>query len=130
VIPTVIRVAPAPPAARRPSARRIVAATLAVVSLVLAVPVYRHGVIPGRFPSWVAGAADYTVERYSGPWVTGAFGLVLLAVVALAVALTSSRSLPAVPAVTPPAGAFSWPVGANEYPGSRPTTAGGTDFVG
>jgi Na+/proline symporter len=78
-------------AAERPVSRRWVSvAVMLAVALACAiatVPVYRHGIAPSPFPSYVPGDAAYQVQRYSAPWIAGAIGLAGLAVILLTVSL-------------------------------------------
>lgn len=53
----------------------VVELVIAAVCVVVAVPIYRHGIMPHPFPSYVPGDQPYQVERYSGPWIAGAIAL-------------------------------------------------------
>ncbi len=64
--------------------RFVVAGLAAVLLLVAAVLLFRHGVRTDHFPSFVSGVTT-SITRYSGPWIGAAAGLALLAGVALTV---------------------------------------------
>ena len=70
---------------------------IAVGCAVAAAPVYRHGIAPNPFPSYLPGDASYQVSRYSAPWIAGGIGLAGLAVILLIVSI--GRLLPTGPAV-------------------------------
>lgn len=70
--------------------RTVVTAVLAVLGVGCAVaagPVYRIGVVPGTFPSYVPGAAPYQVDRFAGPWVAAGLLLAAAALVVLIVVI-------------------------------------------
>jgi hypothetical protein len=108
LVATIDRVPVVPPLSPRRRRGGLAAIAIGVVALGVAVPVYQRGVSAGTFPPWVPGTSDYVVNRYSGPWIMGAFGLVVLAVIAFAVAYSRLRRPPALPPSTYPA--VSWPL--------------------
>ncbi|WP_229674350.1 hypothetical protein [Nakamurella endophytica] len=79
---------PGPPEAVRRAAHELgrtllvrgaVLAAVAVLLVVAAVLAYRHGVRDDTFPPYVAGTTGTTITRYSGPWIAGAGGALLVA---------------------------------------------------
>ncbi len=89
-VPAPAGAAPAPPAVTAPPAaptprRRPrlppLLVVLGVLCLIVAVPVFRHGIGAHAFPS-------YEVRRYSAPWIAGGLALGGLGLVAVAVAVT------------------------------------------
>ncbi|WP_230313449.1 hypothetical protein [Nakamurella alba] len=57
------------------SALALVGAVACVVGAVL---LYRHAISPHTFPAFVAGTDSTTIDRWSGPWLAGAGGVLLL----------------------------------------------------
>jgi hypothetical protein len=106
LVATIDRVPVVPPLSLRRRRGGLAALAVGVVALGVAVPVYQRGVSAGTFPAWVPNTSDYVVDRYSGPWIMGAFGLVVLAVIAFAVAYSRLRRPPAL--LPPSYPAVSW----------------------
>jgi Na+/proline symporter len=90
--------APAAPASRRRRFWLVAAAELviAAVCVVAAIPIYRHGIMPHPFPSYVPGDQPYQVERYSAPWIAGAIALAGLAGILLILSIGRLVRRPAV----------------------------------
>ena len=61
----------------------IIAVLIAVLAAVGAVLLFRHAVEPSNFPPFVATDKKTVINRYSGPWITAAGGLLLIALLAL-----------------------------------------------
>ena len=69
------------------TARTVIAAVLAVVLLVAAVVLTRHGIVTDVWPAFLPGTDSTSITRYSGSWLSAAAaallgaGLSLMAVV-------------------------------------------------
>ena len=61
---------------------------VAIQLLVVAVLVYRAGVRTDQFPPYLEGTASTGITRISGPWVAGAAGILLVAVLLLVQGVT------------------------------------------
>ena len=83
---------------RTATIRAIALLLVAIASVVLAVAFADHGVRVDTFPPYVAGDTDTHIKQYSGPWITGAFGLVALAGLLIVTAISDLRPPSRVPA--------------------------------
>ena len=91
--------------------RAVALLLVAVASVVLAVVFADHGVRVDTFPPYVPGVTETHIKQFSGPWITGAFGLVALAGLLIVAAISDLRgnrpnARPTAPRVGP-AGAVS-----------------------
>ena len=70
-----------------PARRRLLRAAIAVVLAVLAAAaawfLLRHGIRTDDFPPFIDGQQSTPITRYSGPWLTAAAGMALLAALLL-----------------------------------------------
>jgi hypothetical protein len=57
--------------------RSVLAGVAAVLLVIAAVLLFRHGVRPNNFPPYATGTTRTVIKRYSGPWI-GAAGLAAL----------------------------------------------------
>ena len=66
------------PAPRR-LVRAVISAVFALVSALAAWFLLRHGIRTDDFPPFIAGEQTTPITRYSGPWLTAAAGMALVA---------------------------------------------------
>ncbi len=72
---SVARVVPA----RRRLVRAVLAIALALLAALAAWFLLRHGIRTDAFPPFIAGEQVTPITRYSGPWLTAAAGMALVA---------------------------------------------------
>ena len=65
--------------ARRRLFRAVIAMVLAVVTAVAAWMFLRHGIRTDEFPPFIDGQQSTPITRYSGPWLTAAAAMALVA---------------------------------------------------
>jgi len=71
---------------RRTLLRAVGAVVLAVLAAAVAWLLLRHGIRTDAFPPFLSGAPSTPITRYSGPWITAAAGVALLAALLLLLA--------------------------------------------
>lgn len=85
--------APGPPGRSRFAIiRAIVCLVVAAVCVLLAVVFADHGVRIDTFPAYVTGDTQTYIRQFSGPWITGAFGMVALAGLLVVAAISDLRA--------------------------------------
>ena len=77
-----LSVPPAVPALRR-LLRAAIALVLAVLAAIAAWFLLRHGIRTDDFPPFIDGQQATPITRYSGPWLTAAAGMALVAALLL-----------------------------------------------
>ena len=113
------------PALARPRRSRTILAVVflvvAAASVVVAVLFAEHGVRVDTFPPYVAGDKQTEIRQFSGPWITGAFGLVALAgLLVVAAAADLRRPMPEPAPSAPDDAADSAPDITADGPDDRP----------
>lgn len=71
------------PGPRRRLLRAVTATVLALLAGLAAALLLRNGIRTDDFPSFIDGAPSTPITRYSGPWLTAAAGMALLAALLL-----------------------------------------------
>lgn len=94
--------------------RAVALLLVAVASVVLAVVFADHGVRVDTFPPYVPGVTETHIKQFSGPWITGAFGLVALAGLLIVAAISDLRQPSEMPALPHPASALPEPSALSE----------------
>jgi hypothetical protein len=61
----------------------VIALLVAIALAVAGVLAFEHGITSSSFPSYVEGEPEYSVVRYSGPWITGGIFVVGAAMLVL-----------------------------------------------